>query len=281
MTLIAEIKELFFKEKRLGLVLGSGGARGLAHIGVLKVLEEAGVQIHCVVGASAGAMIGGLYSAGVSPEKMEEMFGSFSRADVARMLLPTMAQGGITDGRRIEGIVEPHISGRKIEDLSFKFACVAADLSTGEKVVLKSGDLMTGIRASIAIPGLITPVIRDDRILVDGGVVDPLPIGLAFELGATSVIVVQVGRRYSEGNKGNSTSHEGAISMPSARDVLLSALSIYDYRLSELSIEVASDYILVRPSLPGVEILDFHKGKQAIVAGEEAMKNCLSQIEVL
>ncbi len=279
MTLIAEIKELFFKEKRLGLVLGSGGARGLAHIGVLKVLEEAGVQIHCVVGASAGAMIGGLYSAGISAEKMEEMFGSFSRADIARMLLPTMAQGGITDGRRIEGMMKPHISGRKIEDLSLKFACVAADLSTGEKVIFKKGDLMTAIRASIAIPGLITPVIRDDRILVDGGVVDPLPIGLAFELGATSVIVVQVGRRYSEGDERNSTSDENDISMPSARDVLLSALSIYDYRLSELSIEIASDYTLVRPLLPGIEILDFHKGRQAIAAGEEAMRANLPNID--
>jgi NTE family protein len=288
MSFILKLKRMLGNGRRLGLVLGSGGARGLAHIGVLRVLEEAGIPLHCVVGASAGAMVGGLYAGGTSPAKIEEVFGEFSLKGLARILLPTMGQGGIIDGRRIEKLMEPHASGKLIEDLPLKFACVATDISTGEKIVFKKGDLMEGIRASISIPGLLTPVVSGGRILVDGGVVDPLPIKLAFELGATFAIVVQVGRRYSHqpAPNGDSENDEKSavvgsekVVIPSATEVLLSALSIYDYRLSELSLQDVDDHILVRPSLPGIEILDFHKGHQAIAAGENAMRARLPDID--
>ena len=288
MSVISKIKNIFNVKERVGLVLGSGGARGLAHIGVLKVLEEAGIPLHCIVGASAGAMVGGLYSAGTTPAKMEEIFGGFTLKGVARMLLPTLGQGGIIDGRRIERLIEPHAGGRFIEGLVPRFACVATDLSSGERIVFKEGDLMEGIRASISIPGLLTPVISNGRILVDGGVVDPLPIKLAFELGATFAIVVQVGRRYSHHaplNCETAASEDGCeleckkAIMPSATNVLLSALSIYDYRLSELSVSGAGKHVLIQPLLSGIEILDFHKGRQAIDAGEEAMRAKLSSID--
>jgi len=321
MKFISRLKRIFGRERRLGLVLGAGGARGLAHIGVLKVLEEAGIPIHCVVGCSAGALVGGLYCAGTRPATLEELLGNFSRKDVARILLPTMGHGGIVDGRRVNRIIEPYAGGRSIEGLSPRFACVATDLFAGKRIVFRSGDLMESIRSSISLPGLFTPVVCGDRVLVDGGVVDPLPIKLAFELGATCAIVVRVGRRFSieralterecvfengdakpepgdrigeaeavdggdwlrssykriVGDRG--TAKDGAKITPPIIQSVLATLAIFDYRLSELAIQSAGDHLLIEPSLPEIEILDFHKGSQAIAAGEEAMRARLAELD--
>jgi NTE family protein len=324
MSFVSRLKRILGRERRLGLVLGSGGARGLAHIGVLKVLEEAGIPLHCVVGSSAGALVGGLYCAGTSPAKLAGLFGNLSRKDVARILLPTMGQGGIVDGRRVKRFIEPYAGGKSIEDLSPSFACVATDLFSGKRVVFDRGDLMESIRASISIPGIFTPVICGDRVLVDGGVVDPLPIRLAFEMGATCAIVVRVGRRFSferqvakrecvfqdddtelkPGDRveeveevenvenvdwlrssfrrivaSHRMARDEASITPPIVEIILSTLAIYDYRLSELSIKSAGDHILVEPSLPEIEILDFHKGSQAIAAGEEAMRARIAELE--
>jgi NTE family protein len=262
-----------------------------------------------------------MYCAGTSPAKLEDHFGSLSRKNVARILLPTMGQGGIVDGRRAKRFIEPYAGGKSIEDLLPRFACVATDLFSGKRIVFDRGDLMESIRASMSIPGLFTPVICGDRVLVDGGVVDPLPIRLAFDMGATCAIVVRVGRRFSferqmaerecvfedgdtEPKPGDRVEEvdeaesvdwlrsslrrmvanhrmakdEASITPPIV-EIILSTLAIYDYRLSELSIKSAGDHMLIEPSLPEIEILDFHKGSQAIAAGEEAMRSRLSELD--
>jgi len=296
MSLVSRLKKIFRGERRLGLVLGSGGARGLAHIGVIKVLEEAGIPLHCVVGASAGAFVGGLYCAGTSPAKLSELVGDLSIKEVARLLLPTRGPGGIVDGRRLTKLIEPYAGGRKIEDLSPVFACVATDLISGKRVVFKKGNLMEAIRASISIPGLFTPVICGDRILVDGGIVDPLPIRLAFELGANFALVVRVGRRYTrEGGQAKGEAVPADVNdaevgpgecvrefeervAPPIIEIVLSTLSLYDHRLSELCLRGAGEHILIQPKMPGIEILDFHKGGQAVAAGEKAMRERLPEL---
>jgi len=278
MPFLSRLKRIFGSKARLGLVLGSGGARGLAHIGVLKALEEAHVPLHCIVGASAGALVGGLYSAGTSPAAMEEMVLRLSRTEIAKLFFPTFNRGGLISGSRIKKFIEPYIAGKKIEDLSPVFACVATDLRSGDRVVFKSGDLLESIRASISIPGLFAPAICGDRTLLDGGVVDPLPIGLAFELGAEFVIAVRVGRQKIRDISETKDSacvyedqeHKGAV--PAIIETVLSALSIYEQRLSEISIREAKNCIIVEPVLEGIEILDFHKGRQAMDAGEAAMR---------
>ncbi len=293
MSFMERLRDIFARKKRLGLVLGSGGARGLAHIGVLKVLDEAGIPLHCLVGTSAGALVGGLYCAGTPPGAIEDLLGGFSLKGVARMLIPTRGQGGIVDGKRVEKIIKPYVGGRTIEELSPRFACVATDLTSGEEVVFRSGELLGAIRSSISIPGLFTPVLCGDKILVDGAVVNPLPIELAFELGADFAIVVHVGRPYMLGLKtqeadcsqdGRDPSEEdgdGRNGVPSAVEVLLSALSIYDQHLSEWSISRAGKHLLVRPVLEGIDSLDFHKGDLAIASGEEAMRTALPELERL
>jgi NTE family protein len=322
MSFIARLKEMLGRKRRIGLVLGAGGARGFAHIGVLKVLEEAGIPIHCIAGTSAGAMAGGLYATGMKAREIEEALGDISIQRLAKLFLPTLGAGGIVDGRRVKKLLEPYAGGRLIEHLAIPFACVATDLYTGERVVFTSGDLLKSIRASISIPGLFTPVRIDDRILVDGGVVDPLPIRLVYEMGATCAIVVRVDRQYfreidpavkKDDDPEESVSGldvNGEISMgggrrawfrnplrwlargyggaeedraltPPVMDVLLSILSIHDHQLSELSVREAGRHVLVAPVLADIEMLDFHKGRKGIAAGEAAMRAKLSDIERL
>lgn len=320
MSFIAGLKKILGRKRRIGLVLGSGGARGFAHIGVLKVLEEAGIPIHCIAGSSAGALVGGLYATGMKAQTIEEELGDLSIHRLARLFLPTRGPGGIVDGRRVKKLLEPYAGGRSIEHLPIPFACVATDLSSGESVIFDRGDLLRSIRASISIPGIFTPVRIDGRVLVDGGVVNPLPIRLAFDMGADVAIVVKVQRRPSRKGRhiaNPAHSDEDSISeldgasqssfdeaarswfrnplrwlagereggekqlAPPVLDVLLSILSIHDQQMSEMSLREAGTHVLVEPDLASVEILDFHKGHRAIAAGEEAMRNRLSELRAL
>lgn len=322
MSFIARLKRLLGSGTKVGLVLGSGGARGFAHVGVLKVLEQEGIRLHCIAGASAGALIGGLYAAGTTIEALEELAARFSITEMAKLFLPTFKRGGLIDGKRVKKLLEPYVAGRSIEGLSPRFACVATDLYSGERIVFKAGDLLESIRASISIPGVFTPAICGNRILVDGGVSDPLPLGLAFELGAEFVIAVRVNRQVEKNlslpdNTGLACTSNGSselklekelteieddegedwlrnslrrivTSYEKARDnrrltppileIILSTISIYERRLSEISIREAGDLMVVKPALAGIEILDFHKGRQAIAAGEAAMRALLPGI---
>jgi len=316
MSLINWIRNRFGREVQVGLALGSGGARGMAHIGVLKVLEDEGIPIHCIAGTSAGALIGGLYAAGNSPKAIEELVSGLSIAKIAKIFFPSMGKGGLIDGSRAKAFIRPMLEDRRIEELRPAFACVACDLHTGDRVVLRKGDLLESIRASISIPGIFTPVVCCDRTLIDGGVVDPLPIDLAYEMGADFVVAVHVGRQSSKSRRGASagecvlpctsseedtleeTSEDGdwirkpcrqiAASYEKAKDrrrtaptlveVLLSTASIYETRLTELNLSARRERLLVEPTLEDIEILDFHKSRQAIEAGEEAMRDALPRL---
>ncbi|MBN1283541.1 MAG: patatin-like phospholipase family protein [Proteobacteria bacterium] len=322
MSFLARLKMMAGKRARLGLALGSGGARGFAHIGVLKVLEEEKIPVHCIAGCSAGAIIGGLYSGGASVLALEDLAASFSLKEVAKLLLPSFNRGGLIDGGRVKRLLSPYTAGRSIESLSPRFACVSTDLYSGERIVFKEGDLLESIRASISIPGLFTPAICGDRILVDGGVADPLPIGLAYELGADFVIAVRVNRQVEHRHPlprdgGGNCTADGSSELriekqlgeieddagedwlrnslrkivttyekardnrrltPPILEIILSTISIYERRLSELSIRDAKDIIVVEPALAGIEILDLHKGVQAIAAGEAAMRSRLGDV---
>ncbi len=291
MSFASRLKRIFGRETRLGLVLGSGGARGLAHIGVLTVLKEAGIPIHCIAGTSAGALIGGLYSAGNTPQALEELFGDISISETARLLIPSLSRGGLVDGKRIKRLIKPYTREKAIEELSPRFACVATDLYSGKRVVFRRGDLLESIRASISIPGVFTPVICGDRVLVDGGVVDPLPVGLAFEMGATFVIAVRVNRQDAggrsdddqdecifQGHESKESEREKKGLTPPVLEIILSTTSIYERRLSELNVGKPGKRMIIEPALAGIEILDFHKGRRAIDAGAKAMRERLPEI---
>jgi len=179
-------------ETRVALVLGGGGARGLAHIGVLKVLEKNNVPIHHIVGTSMGAFVGGFYAAGTNIKLMEQLALSVDRKFVAQMLSPSLSMSGLVDGERVRSYLDEFLGNANIEDLGIPFSSVATDLTTGDELIFSSGSLVDAIMASIAIPALFKPVRYQGRYLVDGGLVNPLPVSIAHKLGANVVIAVNV-----------------------------------------------------------------------------------------
>jgi len=193
---------------KVALVLGGGGARGLAHIGVLKALERQAIPVDLIVGTSMGAFVGGFYAAGVSVRKMEELAGILDRTFVAKMLTPTFSSSGFVDGHRIREYLKASIGDLTIEQLKIPFASIATDFETGEEVVLDSGPLVEAIMASIAIPVLFKPVIRQNRYLIDGGFVNPLPVSIAHQRGADVIIAVNVARNPSTRTHGNARGEE-------------------------------------------------------------------------
>jgi len=176
--------------KKVGLALGSGGARGAAHVGVLKVLEREGIKISAIAGSSIGAMVGGAYAAGIPLSRIEEEWLTTSRTKLLRSFLPTFPRTGLSSGAGLRRYLREILGDVRIEELPIPFAAVATDLDTGKAVVLRSGPLVDAIRASTAIPGIFQPVCWEGRLLADGGMVEPLPVRVCRELGAEVVIAV-------------------------------------------------------------------------------------------
>lgn len=177
---------------KLALVLGGGGARGLAHIGVLKVLEENNIKVDLVAGTSMGAFVGGFYSAGITVKEMEEIALSVDKLMVAKMLAPGLSTSGFVDKERIRKYLNQFVGDLNIEQMQIQFASIATDLITGEEVIIDKGSLVEAIMASIAIPALFQPVLHCNRYLIDGGLTDPLPVSAAKKMNAERIIAVNV-----------------------------------------------------------------------------------------
>ena len=179
---------------RVGLALGSGSARGLAHIGVLEVLAEEGIPLHCVAGTSIGAVVGGLWATD-SLERYKDILRGLSWWKVMGFFEPALSKAGIFSGGKLVEVLRDLTGEPRIEALPVRFVAVATDSATGQEVRLFRGDLVEALRASFAIPGLFTPVRWEERWLVDGGVKAPVPVEAAHALGATHVIAVNLNTR--------------------------------------------------------------------------------------
>lgn len=174
------------------MALGSGAARGLAHIGVLKVLEREKVPIHFIAGTSAGALIGAVYASGVKARQMEEIAIGIDRMEMARLFDPVLPWSGLIDGKKIEEFVAQIFGDALIKDLKIPFLAIATDILTGEEVIIAEGSVIKAVRASISIPGIFTPVEFNNRLLVDGGVVDPVPFEVLRDMGMERIVAVNV-----------------------------------------------------------------------------------------
>lgn len=175
---------------RIGLALGAGSAAAMAEIGVAELLTRVGVPIHCVAGTSAGAIVGAAYACGRIAE-FREGLSSLTRPGVLRLFDLAWPREGFLHGRRALEFIRPHL-GDRIEDLPLPYAAVATDLRSGDEVILSRGSVLDAVRASIAIPGIFTPWRVGGRLLVDGGLVNPVPVSAARALGAEFVIAVNV-----------------------------------------------------------------------------------------
>ena len=179
-------------ERTVSLVLGSGGARGLAHIGVIREIEESGLRIASISGCSIGAMVGGIYAAGRLNE-FEDWVLAIRGADVVRLLDIAWKKDGLVKGDRVMDTLAGLVGEQQIEDLDIPFTAVAADLTRQKEVWLNSGSLFTAIRASISLPFLLTPVTHNDSVLVDGGVLNPVPIAPTLNDRTDHTLAVNLG----------------------------------------------------------------------------------------
>ncbi len=182
---------------KLGIALGSGSARGWSHIGVLKALEERGVRPDIVTGASVGALVGAAYASD-QLSILEDWVRGLTKLDIVRMVDTTLLAGGFMRGNRLMRVIAEQIEDHPIEDLPTTFAAVATDLDTGHEVWLREGSMLSAVRASSGLPGLFSPILYQERMLIDGGVVNPVPVSLCRALGADYVIAVNLNSHYSK-----------------------------------------------------------------------------------
>lgn len=288
--------------ERIGLVLGGGGARGAAHIGVLKVLEREHIPIHAIAGTSIGSIVGGLYAAGYSPDEIEQAIGSIDWQDIfhdgtARQERPmrqketdigTVAnlEVGLSDGHLtfpttlvrgqklglwLRRMFLGRASVETFDDLPIPFRCVATDIGAVKPVVFQSGDLALAVRASMAVPGAFAPVKHEGRVLVDGGIVDNIPIDVARQMGVDRLIIVDVGQPLAP-----------ADSVHSGVQILLQMVSGMMRDRSEQSLKLmASGDVLIRPELGALTSASFQEAIQGVTAGEQAALAALDQLRHL
>ena len=199
---------------KIGLALGSGAARGWSHVGVIRELEDMGIKPDIITGASVGAVVGGAYAAG-KIDDFEEWIRSLGRVDIIRLLDAKMSGGGFLQGKSLMGAISKQMGDPNIEDLDIQYACVATGLRTGREIWIREGSLLDACRASIALPGMFAPARNEDgELMLDGGLVNPVPVSLARAMGADIVIAVNlngdlVGQHFNErSSKGDKASEE-------------------------------------------------------------------------
>jgi NTE family protein len=248
---------------KIALVLSGGASRGFAHVGVIKVLEEQHIPIDIVVGTSAGSLTGAMYAYYGDAAKLEKAARMMTEDDVFDFSLPNILVG-VVKGESIVAFIRNRIPVRNIEDLKIPFAAVATDLVTGEKIVFKCGPISTAVRASISIPGVFKPLIIGGKILVDGGVVDNVPVDVARNLGADIVIAVDVSSPSRNDNITN------------VIDVIMQTFNIMGNEISKYQIKDAD--VIIRPSVSGVGLMDFNKKSYLILEGEKAARAALPKI---
>jgi NTE family protein len=249
----------------VALVLGGGGARGFAHVGVIRVLEDAGVPLELVVGTSVGSLVGAFYAGPTNSYALEAMARQLDRSDFFDFSVgPAVFGTGLASGRRLERFVRRHLGVETFEALRIPFAAVATDLDTGEPVVLREGDVARAVRASSAIPGVFEPVELGDRLLVDGAVAQNLPVKVARAMGADVVIAVDV------------TAIEGEARPENFVEVILRAVNIVVHGEVEDARRDAD--VLLTPAVGGVGFIEFDRKGEAMAAGVEAARAALPRI---
>jgi NTE family protein len=297
------------RRPRIGLALGSGGARGWAHVGVLRALDAAGVTPDVVAGTSIGALIAGVHLAGHLPT-LEAWARKLTRPRLLAYLDPRMSGGGLIGGQRMLAFMTRHFGDLRIEDLPVPFIAVATDLSTGHEVWLQEGRLAEALRTAISLPGLFTPVRQDPHWLVDGALVNPVPVSVCRAFGAELVVAAnlnadQLGKlRITRGRRARIAGLEpdlveqsralkgrgGAVwpaltrrerNAPSLFSVMVAALNITQDRITRARLAGDPPDVTIRPDLGHIGLLEFDRAAEAIEAGERATAAAISELELI
>ncbi len=293
------------RKPRIGLALGAGGARGWAHIGVIRALQDAGVEPEIVCGSSMGSLIGAAYAGGTL-ERIESWAQTLGWRDVLGLMDFTW-RGGLIRGEKLFDFFRTRVEDRDIGELPMPYGAVATELHTGREVWLREGNALDAVRASIAIPGVFAPVLRGGQVLVDGGLVNPVPVSLCRALGAEIVIAVDVGwakigyyreralaiARQKAGEKsgwwsrltGNAAADKEteppAASMPGALEVFLTSIDVMQVRIGRSRLAGEPADVLITPILPEFGMMDFHRAAEAIAEGRAATERVRAGLDHL
>jgi len=267
-----EVKKTTKKKEKenLALVLSGGGARGMAHIGVLKVLEKNNIVPNIIIGTSAGALVGGMYAAGKLVD-FEKMLASKSQRDIKRMAAFRPREGGLINPDRFEKEIRKIVGDKKIEELDKKFFSTCVDILTGKELQMDKGDLSQAILASSSIPLLFPPVRKEGMLLVDGGLNNPLAIDDGFKL-ANKVIAVAIERDIKD--------------MPTKEkygfaDIAERSLTIFQNEIIEESLKKHKKNLVVIRLEVNLDTPDFHRAKEAIKIGEKETEKKIEEIKKL
>ena len=303
-------------KNNIALVLGSGGARGLAHIGVIKALTKFKIPIDLVIGTSMGAFVGGFFCKGYSPEEMIKITLSVDKIFTLKMLAPSFPKFGIIDPEKIKVFLKQYLDDIKIEELKIPFFAVSTDLISGGEIIFNSDSLVDAIVSSIAVPGLIKPHFYQKRYFVDGGLVNPLPVSVAYKLKAKYIIAVNVTKspikiklNYIKGNDridllikklkqsefinkisdilpdkilSNFLEERQRVSepeYPSMIQTLLQSFSIMENQLVNLYLRYFPPHILINPPIQNFNMLEFYRAKELIELGEKSTYSKIPQIK--
>ena len=311
------MKNTFDKNKRVppgkvGLALGSGSARGWAHIGVIKALAEADVRVDYVAGASIGALVGAVYASG-NINSLEEVVLQLDWKKIVYFFDVVFPKSGLIDGDKVADFIRGHVGERNIEDLPLPFCAVSTDLATGKEIIIKEGDIIEAVRASISVPGIFTPFKKDDMTLVDGGLVNPVPVSAAREMGADFVIAVDlnhdivVKKTIAPSHKNMNSDKEPVKTLPEKNkilnalnkriraidiptltqirqwmrmedplpnifEVLVTSINIMETQITATRLRSEPPDLLIQPKLGHLKFLEFNRAKEAILEGYNETK---------
>jgi len=245
---------------RIGLALGGGAARGFAHVGVIQVLEEAGIRPTLVTGTSAGSLVAAIYASGKNGAQLQQVAETMEEAAIADWSLQIFSRGALR-GEALGRYVNAQVNGRLIENMPLPLGIVATDLNSGQETLFQRGDTATAVRASSAVPAVFQPVRISGRDYVDGGLVSPVPVRAARRMGAELVIAVDI-----------STPPDGNLS-GGTLEILLQTFSIMGKSINNYELKEAD--VVIRPNLNGISSADFSARKRSIEAGRQAMLQAL------
>lgn len=308
-------------EHGLVLALGGGGAAGLAHVGVLQVLVEHGIPVRAIAGTSIGAEIGAFIASGMPVQDLAALSTSVDWKQTLQLFVPDLPTGGLISGVNIVEFLQERLGARRIEELAIGYVAVAADLVSGQQVVLDDGDLVAAVRASISVPGVLAPVRIGDRWLVDGGVVNPVPFDVARTRFGGPVLAVAVhrGARRPPPSTGElpapssqwvehvrqllgqswmagipalrdwlNTQIESARNRAPrtrpywvARRVLDRVLDIAESEIVRLRAELSPPDLILAPAVTDIGMLEFYRAREAIEAGRRAAQERVAEIGAL
>ena len=248
------------REPVLALALGGGGAKGFAHIGVIKVLESHGIHAKIVTGTSAGSFVGALYASGKTPFELQEIALAFEESDIRDL---TVSRQGFLIGQRLQDYVNQLVGGRSIQQFPLRFAAVATAMDSGRKTAFNKGNTGQAVRASCSIPNVFLPTVINDRRYVDGGLVSPVPVVTARDMGADLVIAVDISARPEAGKTG-------------ALGILDQTLNIMG--LQALARELAQADVVISPRVASFGVADLEARHKSMLEGERAAQAQLAAV---